>query len=95
MSETSFCFFCSPDAKKLREEIRDLLKQNSRLQDLISMIEENNEEMFQRLSALELDTNINDVSISKEKLIVVVKNALIARNMTKGEANNLIGLLLK
>lgn len=91
-----FCYFCWREADKLKKKISQLegevkwmlvtiehLKQLQRIQNT------------KKNSVPTFDQVFNNMPKSKNKLIKTVKEALLSRNMTENEANNLINLLLK
>lgn len=91
-----FCYFCQKEGNELNKIISQLEMERDMLVGRALTLEDQNEELFQRCTALESDEPIiQNLNQSKAKMICIVKEALIARKMTSGEANNFISLLLK
>lgn len=90
-----FCYFCDGDARKLKNKIAKLEAEVER------MVVTNEYLMqLQRIKNIKKQTTptFNQVFGAtpqrKKKLIKIVKEALLLRNMTEGEADNLIHILI-
>lgn len=82
-----FCHFCWREADKLKKEIEYYQQEVGVLNSKLILIEEVNKSLKKG--------NIENIPKNKTKMITIVREALIARNMREGEADNLISLLLK
>lgn len=91
-----FCYFCWREADKLCKKITQLEGEIERMTAINKYLTQ-----LQRIqnnknnNVPTFDQVFNNNSKGKKKLIKTVKEALMARNRTENEANNIINILLK
>lgn len=89
-----FCYFCWKEAEQLKKEIEYYQQQVGRLNSEIVLVEQINKSL-RKIVEGRMTEYTEGLSTNKIKLKKIVKEALIARNMSEGEADNAISLLLK